>query len=577
MKRMVRLLGWGVILFPLLVQAQDQGSEVAREKQQRLESVINRILSDAPNLKLSENRAIVYARVGAVVWNSDRKQARGLFQNAVNELLAAQDAAQSSTKNKVYLYDLLNQSVRPQILSVIAGRDAEFALESFYRSRPEIVQKALEGQGTKPTKFSSLGYNSDYLVQSERNLEQALIRMAAEQNPERAAKLLREALEKGISDETLNLLKRLNDKDPDAASEIAAKFVGKLIDGGFTTDEKPDYRKTNLAINILSDAIRERSASEKSLKLDTSLQHSLAEKLVSYAVADRGRQHVSLFSILPIAEKLVPTAVSRIKDLTKNGPERDWGYGYDPELNKLMSTNPSAEELMAAAKRFPDNSRRQIYQSAAAKFAQSGDISSAMAVVNDNFADDALEEAVRNLNAQYSGNLMGEGKYAEAERLIDDFPESTQLQSYINLANVVFSADREKNKTYALQVLAKARNTLPDRPEKMNDLSGMTQLISAYSAIEPSEAFRTFEALVPQLNELADAAAVINAFQGNTNVKQGEFSLMQGNNFGFYLDTSSLPSLASQNFDRTMKLIDSFARREIQTMLRLQLAEGGLN
>ena len=105
-------------------------------------------------------------------------------------------------------------------------------------------------------------------------------------------------------------------------------------------------------------------------------------------------------------------------------------------------------------------------------------------------------------------------------------------------------------------------------------MQNLTQIISSYGAIEPDEAFRLFEPLIPQMNELSDAAAVINGFQRNSNVKQGEYAMISGNSWGFYgADFSVLSRLSVKDFDRTLSLIDAFTRREIRVSLKLQLAE----
>jgi hypothetical protein len=560
-----------VLLLPVIIQAQASDEEVRKEKQRRVGLLVDQILADAQDLKLSENRAHVYARTGAILWNTDKKRARTLFQNAVSELIAARDAAASSNKALAFQIDMLNQSIRPSILNTIAARDAEFALESFYRSRPAILQRAIEAQGAKPSKISNIGTNYEYLINNERNLEQSLMRMAAEQSPERAVKLLKAAIDRGFSDETPNLLKRLNDKDPETASELAKEIIGKLIDKGFNTNERPDYRKLNLATNLLNEAVREKSPNDKGLQLDPSQERTLAEKLIAYHTGDNRSEYFSFYALLPIAEKFVPASVARIKELGKANVGRGWG-DYDPDVSKLLSSDATAEKLLGEAKKFPMNSRRQIYQSAASKYAQEGDITSALAVVNENFSDDALTDAVNNLNSQYSYSLIGAGKYADAERVIDEFPENARLSALVNLANSIYGADTEKNRSHAALVLGKARALLPDKPENSNDLQGFTQVMYAFASIEPTEAFRMFESLVPQLNELTDAAAILNAFQGGSGVKQGEFLISQGN-FGVYMDMSSLRPLGAKDFDRTMKLVDSFSRREIRTMLRLQMAE----
>ena len=89
----------------------------------------------------------------------------------------------------------------------------------------------------------------------------------------------------------------------------------------------------------------------------------------------------------------------------------------------------------------------------------------------------------------------------------------------------------------------------------------MMQIIQSFAMIEPSEAFRLYEPLIPQMNELSDASAVINGFQGSGNVRQGEYMLINGDSFGYYgADFSVLQPLAKTDFDRTLNLINTFTR-----------------
>ena len=562
-----------VFLFQLAVAAQSDNADVEKQGQRRLATLADQVLSDAANLKLGENRAFVFARVGNIVWKSDPKRALSLFQTAVDELIDTQQLAEANSKSMADQFELLNQSARPALLNQIANHNAAFALESLYRTRPAVLQRALAATASKSSKISNLANNYAYLVQNETALEQTLMRMAAEQNPERAARILKESLTRGITGETLNLLKKLNEKDPDAAAEIAGNMIGKLIDQGFMIDNRADYQKLNLAQNMLSEFVREKGADEKYLHFDADRARTLAEKTIAFYLDQGTRYGYSPAAILPIAEKLSPGSVPRLKQAERTNPYRGFGYEYDPDAMKLLNSNPTAEELIAAAKRFPEASRPQLYQSAATKYAQEGNMNAALAVIKDNFADDVMEDAIRNLNFQYANNLIGAGKYSEAESAIEELPESSRFSAYVSLANSIYAADPEKNKVYALAVLSRARGGLPDQPETANELSWYVQLINVYTNIEPEEAFRMYETMVPQLNELADAAAVLGGFQGSGNVRRGEFLLAQGNSFGVYVDFSPLRPLSNKDFDRTMKLIDRFSRREARILMRLQLAD----
>ena len=200
-------IGFLILFVPLLVFAQNT-DEAAKEKERRKNVLLEQILGDVPNLKLGENRAVVFVKVGNQFWATDEKRARALFQNAINELINAQTFAEADKKNAASQNDLLNgQTTRPQILNTIASRDAELALVYLLKTRPVAVSKAFSIPAPTNSKISSSMANQRYLATNEFNLEQQFIRLAADQSPERAIALLKESLKKGVSNETLNLLK----------------------------------------------------------------------------------------------------------------------------------------------------------------------------------------------------------------------------------------------------------------------------------------------------------------------------------------------------------------------------------
>src|SRR5215213_5601213 len=91
-----------LLLFSFHVFGQNPDDAV-KEKQERDLKLLEQILSDAKNLRLPENRAYIFARVGNSLWQTDEKTARKLFQNAVADLIAAQMEVQNEkVSNRQY-------------------------------------------------------------------------------------------------------------------------------------------------------------------------------------------------------------------------------------------------------------------------------------------------------------------------------------------------------------------------------------------------------------------------------------------------------------------------------------------
>ena len=342
-----------MLLFCSGVFAQKE-DDAAKEKQRRRMLLIESIAVDAREFRLAENRAVMLSKIGARLWETDQKRAGNLFRDAVSELLGAQSAAEAFRKPGYQNELLTGQNTRPQILQTIAARDAEFALQSFYKTRPAAIEAAISNSRAKDSKIRNSG-NDFNLAQAETQLEQTLMKMAADQSPERAIALLKSALKKGVSSETLALLQKLFEKDPVAANELAADVAGQLARKSYMlASNQLDYQSIQLTTSILTEHIRERPATEKALRFDGSQMRSLAEKLIDFYV-ERGSQSGYWLGpqMIPIAEKLAPASVEKLKQVNKNMPQ-GWHRGtQDAEIAKLINGESSVEEMLAGAVKLP--------------------------------------------------------------------------------------------------------------------------------------------------------------------------------------------------------------------------------
>ncbi|HVF48344.1 MAG TPA: hypothetical protein VNA17_12320 [Pyrinomonadaceae bacterium] len=572
------VLSWVLFAFHFGAFAQDKAADgPEKEKQQQTDLLLSQVAAEIPNLRLSENRSIVYARIGSILWLTDQKQARAMFQNAVAEMVNALENAGTIKKNNPYQHEILTgQATRPQILSTIAARDAVFALDALYRTRPPMVAEALAYRPDTNKKISSQAQNYANIAQNEMQLEQSFFKLAAEQNPERAAKLLKESLQKGLSYETFALLSKLYEKDPAAADELTGPIIDKLVKNKFISAGQPDHQSLSTANTFLNNFLQKRPEGAKFVASDPASMRLLTERLIAFYLEPTQHYYGHyLPQLIQAAEKLVPGSVARLKQVHAENQRR---LNIDPQqesINKLLSGESTPEMLIGEAAKYQINSRGRIYESAASKLVQQGHYDRARQVLEDNYSDDALENALANIKSNQISRYQNEGRFAEAEQLIDQMPESSRLSALINLANAAFAKNKDENGAYAGALLAKARGALPDRPENANEMGNLLQVVSAYSSIDPEEAFRTLSGLVPQLNELAEASIVVHGFQGGSHIRQGEMQMTNGNSLGFYIDESLFVRLAEKDFARTTALIDGFSRREIRIQMKLQLAGVG--
>ena len=557
--------------------AQDKkpDSEAEKSNMERRAKLLAAIEEDAKQLRLPENRALVNARVGAIAWKTDEELGRKLFRSAANDLIAAQEAAEAS-KNLHLFQDLRNSgNIRPQILNIIGGLDAEFALDTLYRTRPAAVERALAAAGPNPKVGAGTG-NQIYIAQSEINLEQRLIRMAAEQKPEKAIGMLREAVKRKLSGETLNLLQKIQQKDPNTANELANDVLARLAASDLKKNDQPDHELLNLSNMMIAEFLKERQPEEKFIVLDESRVRRLAERVIGFYISDGSRiGWVPFEQLEPMAKRFVPASYEPLRKAAASVMRRGFGHhsSLDPDYRKLIDSNPAAETIIAAAKNFDPATQQAAYLAAANKFSENGQYQAAVAMLNEKMEGDVLDNTLSSMNWYYAHHLMQKGQYDAAEAVMMEFNESNRASALTSLALTVFGANREENRARAAGILNRVRSVLPDRPENQNEMSQVFSMINAFVEIEPAEGFRMFEPLVEQLNQLSEAFAVVHAFQGGGMIREGEYVMAHGFNFGVYLDPNMLRNLAQKDPDRTISLVDGFARREVRVMLRLNLLE----
>ncbi|MEO7659345.1 MAG: hypothetical protein ABIV48_07000 [Pyrinomonadaceae bacterium] len=567
-----------IFLIPVLASAQP-AADAANEKQRKLSILVDQILADIPSFRLGSNRAFLYAKGGSLICKSEPERSNAMLRAAIGELINAQAIAESEKKPNVQNELLTSQMTRPRVLSTVAVCDADLALQSFYRTRPVAVERSISVGLTKPSKISSGNQNDPQIAQNELNLEQSLMRLAADQNPDRALALLKESLKLGVTLQTFNLLQKLNAKDPDEATRQASIAVENIIQKGFGTAGRPDQQNIQVATAFLSEFMRAKQPADKGLKFDDSQIKTLAEKMfAAFLDPANGNFYFQPQSLIQYAERLSPGNIARIRAREKTLNQQRGGVSYgrgagDPRIGVLLSSKPTVERLITDAKSFPLESRQQIYFTAANKLADTDNIPAAMALLHENFSDDALTHATDSLNWYYAHRLLNLGKYDEAERMMFDFPESNRNSALLGLAITIFNKNKAENKDAALSILNRVRMLMPDRPSNQNELTQLMQLASAFAKIEADPAFRLAESIVPKLNDLIDASILIGTFQGNGNFQYGELPVGQGMPFPFQFDTSFLPPLAEADFERTARFADQFTRAEMRINLKLLLAD----
>jgi hypothetical protein len=564
-----------LLLFSLNVFAQDTDNsvkektdEAVKEKQERELKLLEQILSDAKNLRLPENRAFVFARVGNALWLTDEKAARKLFEDAIGDIIAAQLEVQSEkSASRQYFQPLLyGQTPRHDIINLIGLRNAELALEYLEKSRPPVIAEAVKN----PTNDQSSAVQQ--YARNEISLEQRLIALAAEQNPQLYIQRIRESMKKGVSYETLNLLRKIYAKDPPIADKLAEELAESLLSTDFTK-----YSQTaEIAGYFIAEVGKQRQPDEKSLKISDELLRRVVTKMTDDWLSLKNQQPYGYWNCMAVIEKLFPERAARLKkkvETSTNSSQNDESQRY----SKLLAAETTPEEMLAQADKFQSSYRNEIYRAAAAKYASNGNVAEAERILQTNISDEQTEQYLTQLYINLANQFSGQGKFDEASsyinRITDEYQRCTAL---INLANSIYWRNPKENQKMAVGVLNQARALIPDTPETQNELNAASYLATAYAPLDAGEAFRLVESLIPTMNELIQANFVLMKFRSYGGVRQGEIQIVGGNNLGTYNMENTLRMLKDKDFDRTLQFANAFNRPETRIWLQMHLIDENL-
>jgi hypothetical protein len=539
--------------------------EAVKEKRERELKLLEQILTDAKNLRLPENRALVFARVANAYWPTDEKLARKLFQDAVADLIAAQTEVLAEKNNKQYFQALIyGQSPRLDIINLIGTRDAELALEYLAKSRPAAINEAMQNPKENSTSASQ------QFARAEVAAEQRLIGLAAEQNPQLAVKRVRESMKKDVSYETLNLLKKIYNKDPATADKLA----GELFESFLNVDFSKNQQTSDAVSYFVNDFGRPLGEGEKAIRVSEDLLRRLVLKMTNDWLGAGNNQPYGYWNCMTVIERLYPERAAQIK---KKVDKLNSQYQNEEsqEYSKLVSGETPPEEMIARAEKFQDSYRNEIYRAAANKFANNGDVAQAEKILQTNISDDQSEYYLVQLYVNLANQLASQGKFEEANNYIDRISDDYQrVTALINLANSAYLKNPKENQKLAEAILNQARGLISDTPETHLEINSIGYLATAYAPLNPDTSFRLVESLLPTLNELLQANFVLLKFRNYGGLRQGEFQMSNGgNNLGIYNMEQTLRQLKDKDFDRTLQFANGINRLDTRIWFQLQLID----
>lgn len=561
-----------------------------KEQEKRVLEILDQAVGDAATLKLAQNRAIVYAIAGDLYWKFDEKRARELFKSSANDIVVANAEAEKDKKDSddpyASLYDFNN--ARNQILPLVAKHDADLALELLVQTRTAKMTEALAKATDPNAKQESGGYLNfnpeQYRVQQEIALEQQFAVLAAEQNPDKAIKLIKDSLAKGISWNVLPLLQKLYKKDEKKAASLADDVIKKIVD----TDLAKKREDLGAAIRFLQSATNpnaQKETKEKTFKFSDAQLKTLADKLVNTFLQPTNSLEMTmgLTQVMSSLEKFAPERAAILKqkqtEALKNLPPEIKRF---QQQEKLWNPNSTPEEILAELPKLNEFERTQAYQSLAYKIGQIEDEARAKKLIEQIPDEKAKERANEQFESARISRTAKEGKLDEAKKLIGNLSKKkTQIQKLVALAQEFQKKATDKDRETATGLMKDAKALANESPEDEDELNDLMEIVKGYATVDPNEAFRIFDPIVDQINDFVQASAILSKYnKRNRAFKKGEL-IMQVNGYSWdgillFRYINQIQMLGKADINRMSLFSDKFTRNDARTIVKLFVAQGFL-
>ncbi len=593
--RLVSTSAFILFIFCTLALPQTSPTESKSEKDEAREKLekqayklLDEALGEAESLKLWENRALAFAMAGDLIWKVDQKRAKQLFQNSADELI--QGAIQPKQKSKDYFeeYSYWQQrSPRRVIMLMIANHDADFALELLKDTRPANIQAALDAKNTpqiKGQKKSAVdvlnNQRNSYLVQQELSLEQQFAVKAAEQNPDKAAKLIRESLSKGVSMSAINLVQKVTDKNEDLGKELLGEVIDKLLNSQF---KQAFNSEVSIAQYLLTQSSRpqtykSRNPKFKQLKIEDGDLRAIANKVADFYLQTTDFQSFyGLGQNMGELKKYAPSKAEALKkkeqEMSKVMPESL--RSYQDMYKKMNDPNAKPEELIAEAKNYPGWQKLQLYQSAINKAIESGETDKVRQLINAEPQSKQRDDALSHLNSKLSSKAIKDGKLDDAKSLIDQTEsESSKIVIMVDLAIGFEKKNTEEDHKNAVRLIEDASQLVNQVPESRKEVNDILKVVSGLAIIDPEKAYPYLTNLMYMANDMMTAYALIAKYNKRSNsFKNGEIIFTQNVSRSFSNYGEALAKLAAHDFGKTVSLIDQFQRQDVKTLAKLLFAQ----
>jgi len=619
---------------PLVAQdqptQQPSADEVEKQKVEREKNayrLLDQVIDDAQSLRLVENRVRVQINAADMLWDQNQGRARTLLTSAaesIAELGRSQATASNNRRNQDNNFTMMGPQaqqnfrtyqLRQEVVLTAARHDAQLAYQLLAATKPPAnTQPAADGRGPRAQ------------LTSEESLEQTLLGRIAALDPKLAAQNAEQMLDKGQFPMTLGqVIDQLYKQDSDAAEKFADKAIKKIeaaniltkteagpliqillrggprpAPAGENTDSAAKAQTTSppaavlgqaayidLLSTVVDAALKATPATQNNPRPGPPNQRRIGigpgagqQNTTQQPPTDAQIEQTNarrllagLQVALPYIDQYLPSKATLVhQKMSELGLSNSSPVNFAQTLNSLQG-EPTADALVQAAASAPQQMQSRLYQQAANKALEEGDVERARQIANDHLQNNARDSVMQRID------FRDMAKKAEGARIDDIRQIVARLQNdgdkidlLIQLATDVQTSGNQK---LATQLLEDAKQIVNHRATGYEHFEQQLKVARAFGVVDPSRSFELLEPGITQLNELLSAAAMLSGFEINM-FRDGEMAIQGGNGLTATINRygQELAVLAGKDFERSETLAARFQFPEPRIMTRMAIVQG---
>jgi hypothetical protein len=597
--------------------SQQQQEEKAKLEKKAI-SLLEQVVSESQALKLPENKIRVNIVAGDLLWDKNAARARGLFNDAGTMISQVAIELDRTDRDEIQTFNQLRQEL---VLS--AGRhDGELAYQLMRSTQQPQSTNLIVGRGNRGLMFDQTD-----------NLEQRLLAVIATNDPKFAYQKAMESLDKGEFPNGIgNILTQLQTKDEEAYKKLADKTMSRLASDSLLANRQA----TSLAIALLFPGPRPSGNatatpattnappttnatqtmtmnSRQAPVLNEAAYHDLMDNAVNAALSvtsmgpigntqrGGGPQRVmrgpqaqpqqtqpdetqvrqnnartllfSLQTMLPQIDQYLPERSAAVRQkLTDLGMNNNQMANMGNQMRAMQQA--SSDALLTAASTAPQPIQARMYQQAAQRAVEEGNTDRAIDIATNHLDENGRAVIMQAVDFKKLTTTASPEKMNEIKQKLAALPsDSDRIKYLIDLAN----ATQKDNPKLALRFLEDARGLVSKRAMNYRDFEDQLKVADAYGAVDPKRSFEIIDAGIAEINELLNAATVLNGFEVEI-FRDGELSSRSDSDlvrmvarFG-----SQIAALAKVDFDGARATADKFQMPEARMTARLSIVQNAL-